>query len=194
MKKKAPANVPQMETYYPGDIFDRSWYCPRHGCYPRRNADDKCIVCAAEEAEKSRIEGLWVTLAKDLRDRARERWKEDCFRFRTNDSFVLTVEDVEKIIPADRRCPILGIRFAIAGGWEPVFKRTKPYPIWGWRLRRWGIDASPALDKIIPSKGYIPGNIAVISTLANRIKNNATDPEILRKVADWMEKQLKEAK
>jgi hypothetical protein len=143
-------------------------------------------IAAAEEAEKSRIEGLWVTLAKDLRDRARERWKEDCFRFRTNDSFVLTVKDVEKIIPADRRCPILRIPFAIAGGWEPVFKRTKQYPIWGWRLRRWGIDASPALDKIIPSKGYILGNIAVISTLANRIKNNATDPGILRKAVDWM--------
>ena len=52
---------------------------------------------------------------------------------------------------------------------------------------RWGGDASPALDKFEPRKGYVPGNIAVISSLANRIKSDTTDPEVLRKVANWME-------
>ncbi|MGB6633239.1 MAG: hypothetical protein WBE52_18510 [Terriglobales bacterium] len=76
---------------------------------------------------------------------------------------------------------------------QPVLRRTKPYPTWDWRLHRWGNDASPALDKFGPRKGYVRGNIAVISSLANRIKSDITDPEALRKVADWMD-QVKNKK
>ena len=185
MAKQKPV-VPEL-TYWPGDIRDQSWYCPHHGCYQRRRVDDKCVVCYREEQEVARIESLWASLAKDLWKRAKERWKLDHFKFKTNDPFILTVEDVERAIPPDRKCPVLGIPFVIAGGMEPVFRRTKPRPIWSWRTVRWGNDASPALDKFEPQKGYVPGNIAVISSLANRIKSNTTDPEVLRKVADWME-------
>lgn len=180
------------ETYYPGDLFDKSWYCTRHGCYPRRKIDDKCVVCGWEEQEAARIESLWSNLAKDLWERAKKRWKKDHFEFKFSEEWTLKVEDVAKVIPADRTCPILGIPLLIAGGLEPVFQRTKPDPIWSWRLRRWGWDNSPALDKIIPHKGYVVGNIAVISALANRIKNSTTDPEFLRKIANWLEERLKE--
>lgn len=180
---------PQAETYYPGDITDPSWFCLYHGCYPRRKQDDKCVVCCFEEQEQKRVEGLWAALAKDLWTRARRRWKAQHFEFKTNEPFMLTVEEVEKLIPADRKCPILGINLIIPGGYEPVLERTTPYPTWGWRLVRWGGDASPALDKIDPRRTYSPDNVAVISSLANRIKNNATRPEMLRRVADWMEKQ-----
>ena len=37
---------------------------------------------------------------------------------------------------------------------------------------------SPSLDKIIPEKGYIPGNVQVISWRANMLKNNATIDEL----------------
>lgn len=50
-------------------------------------------------------------------------------------------------------------------------------------------DASPSLDCIIPEKGYVTGNHAVISHRANTIKTNATVEE-LRKVADWLERML----
>jgi hypothetical protein len=180
------------EAYWPGDIRDQSWYCPRHGCCQRRRVDDKCVACYGEEQEVARIEDLWASLAKDLLKRARDRWRNDHFNFKTNEPFTLTVEDIEKVIPSDRKCPVLGFPFIIAGGMQPVFRRTTPYPTWSWRPLRWGVDASPALDKFEPRKGYVRGNIAVISSLANRIKSNSTDPEVLRKIADWMERFKRE--
>jgi hypothetical protein len=38
---------------------------------------------------------------------------------------------------------------------------------------------SPSIDRIYPDKGYVKGNIAVISTLANSMKANATPDELL---------------
>lgn len=45
-------------------------------------------------------------------------------------------------------------------------------------------DHIPTLDRIVPHLGYVPGNIAIISMKANRLKSNAT-PEELRRIADW---------
>lgn len=47
---------------------------------------------------------------------------------------------------------------------------------------------SMSLDRIIPELGYVPGNIAVISHLANTIKQNCTDPEVFRRIADYLER------
>ncbi len=55
-------------------------------------------------------------------------------------------------------CPILGIELQYnAGG---------------------AADNSPSLDRIIPNLGYVPGNVIIISSRANRIKNNATVEEL----------------
>lgn len=76
--------------------------------------------------------------------------------------FEIEVGDI--IIPPC--CPVLGI---------PLKRGTSPG----------GKDASPSLDCIVPSKGYVRGNIAVISNRANRIKSNAT-PDELTRVRDWL--------
>ena len=61
-------------------------------------------------------------------------------------------------------CPVLGIR---------IEQNTKRGPN----------DSSPSLDRIFPERGYVKGNIRVISQKANRIKNDATAEE-LEKVLD----------
>ena len=72
-------------------------------------------------------------------------------------AFDLTREDI--IIPAV--CPVLGI--AITGA---------------------DVDHVPSIDRIDNAKGYVRGNIVVVSYRANRLKNDAT-PEELRLIADF---------
>lgn len=113
--------------------------------------------------------------------------------------FTITVEDVEKVFPSDGKCPVLDVPFTVNSGPELVFEWATPYgqaaalPLMTMRARRGPCDTSPTLDKIRPMKGYVPGNIAVISSRANRIKNNETDPAVFRKVADWLESELKKS-
>ena len=46
-------------------------------------------------------------------------------------------------------------------------------------------DNSPSFDRVDPSKGYVKGNVAIISMRANRIKNNGTAEEH-EKIAAFM--------
>lgn len=39
-------------------------------------------------------------------------------------------------------------------------------------------DNSPSLDRIDPTKGYVPGNVQVVSFLANRAKSNLSDAQL----------------
>lgn len=77
--------------------------------------------------------------------------------------FNLTMDDI--VIPMF--CPVLGIKLEISDGYQR--------------------DASPSLDKIVPERGYVKGNIVITSWRANRLKGDATVDE-LRKVADFYSK------
>lgn len=76
-------------------------------------------------------------------------------------SFRIALKNI--LIPS--RCPILGI---------PIFMGTKTI-----------CDNSPSLDRINNNRGYIPGNVQVISAKANVMKSNAT-PKQLRSFALWV--------
>jgi hypothetical protein len=68
--------------------------------------------------------------------------------------FSLTREDI--VIP--QRCPLLGIELNLVRG----------------RVS----DSTPSLDRIDNAKGYVPGNVWVISYKANTIKSRATIEEL----------------
>lgn len=55
-----------------------------------------------------------------------------------------------------------------------------------WFSQKYAQDDSPSLDRVIPERGYIKGNVIIISNKANRIKQNATSEEIL-KVGSWLD-------
>ncbi len=82
--------------------------------------------------------------------------------------FNITAEDIRYCFPADGCCPITKQPFERGNG------KVGP--------------RSMSLDRIIPELGYVPGNIAVISHLANTIKQNCTDPEVFRRIADYLER------
>lgn len=48
----------------------------------------------------------------------------------------------------------------------------------------------PSLDKIIPSLGYVPGNVRTISARANRLKNDANLDEMI-KIAEYVVRNVK---
>lgn len=76
--------------------------------------------------------------------------------------FTITVDDV--VIPS--HCPILGI---------PLFRATG---------RSGQTENSPTLDRVLPEKGYVRGNVIVISNRANRLKSDASIEE-LRDIASF---------
>ena len=47
-------------------------------------------------------------------------------------------------------------------------------------------DHKATIDRIVPSLGYTHGNIKWVSWLANRVKNDCTDPEVFIKVAEYV--------
>ncbi len=71
--------------------------------------------------------------------------------------------DLTRDVPIPTHCPVLGIP-----------------------LRRGGIGdgSSPSVDRIDNQKGYVPGNVRVVSLKAKRVKNDATVGE-LRALANF---------
>lgn len=63
-------------------------------------------------------------------------------------------------------CPYLGTKFH----WEASVDRG----------HKQGHPHSPSIDRIDSSRGYVKGNVAIVSHRANSIKNNATEQELLR--------------
>jgi hypothetical protein len=80
--------------------------------------------------------------------------------------FEIEVSDIA--IP--KLCPILGIELSFGIG----------------RVH----DASPSLDRIVPEKGYVKGNCFIISSKANRMKQENT-LETLEKIISYIKERMK---
>jgi len=79
--------------------------------------------------------------------------------------FSITADDLE--LP--EFCPVLGMKLVARKG---IDARTSP--------------CAPSVDRFDNSKGYIPGNVRVISARANVLKNDATLEEV-RAILRYME-------
>lgn len=98
---------------------------------------------------------------------AKHRAKQD------NVPFEITLEH----IPIPEVCPALGIPIII----HPSVKNGKGGPK----------PDSPSVDRIVSNRGYVPGNVRVISARANKIKSDATIDE-LEKIVAYIHKELKQ--
>lgn len=77
--------------------------------------------------------------------------------------FDITAEDI--VIPT--HCPVLGVELKVHKG------------------RSGGNPESPALDRIDNTKGYVKGNVMVVSHRANMMKVDASSEELI-KFAEWV--------
>jgi hypothetical protein len=76
--------------------------------------------------------------------------------------FALELSDLE---PLPTHCPVFGFALTLGDGHQ------NPYAY--------------SLDRIDNKRGYVPGNVVVMSYLANRLKNDGTAAQHAR-LAEWM--------
>ena len=72
-----------------------------------------------------------------------------------NIEFTITLDDIP---PMGTHCPLLGHPFS-----ERIFGVRSPY--------------TPSLDRIDPTRGYVPGNVWIVGYRANLVKNDGTAEE-----------------
>jgi len=118
--------------------------------------NDWCKVCRKPRAKASYEKWFSDNREKRMLSSARAR-----ARSRGLD-FDLELDDI--VIP--EYCPVLGIKLSTETGNKNQYD-------------------SPSLDRIDSSKGYVKGNVAVISWRANWIKQNATLEEVTA-LQNWM--------
>jgi len=124
---------------------------------PRITASTCCIECSKAQSRRS-------TRRRRL-DVAKNLFMSRRFHCRhVGKDFKVTLDHIREILPEDMLCPILLVKM------DPDVPSLRP-----------------SMDKIDPTKGYINGNICIMSMKANLIKSNITDPEVFRRLADLLE-------
>ena len=147
--------------------FMRRWttgerYCLNCGytkMAPKQRLCDNCRELSKVKARKRQTKWGQDHPERSILTGAKVRAREE------NVPFDLIITDI--VIPT--HCPVLGI---------PLYKGVG---VGG------HIFNSPSLDKIIPERGYVRGNIAIISHRANALKSDETNPTVFRQIADWLE-------
>jgi hypothetical protein len=100
--------------------------------------------------------GDYDTLIKRMMHRNVIRIKNKCKEREI--PFDIDVDYLMSIYPKDYKCPVLGFKFEVG---------TK------------NIQYTHSIDRIVPSKGYVKGNLVIISKLANQIKSSATLDQLM---------------
>jgi hypothetical protein len=85
--------------------------------------------------------------------------------------FDINTKYLKSIFPKDNVCPVLNIPFQL--GYMNEDKKNKDY--------------APSLDRIIPEKGYVKGNLVFVCNIVNRVKSDSSI-EILEKTLNFYKK------
>lgn len=127
-----------------------------------RSGEVKSCGCYLKEStgDRFRTHGKTDTREFDLWAAAKERANKSGIPFNIELSDIL-IPDI---------CPVLGIRI------DKNLGRGRRQP------------DSPSLDKFVPERGYVKGNIQVVSWRANWLKNNGTVEEWI-KIAKWCQQE-----
>lgn len=164
--------------------------CPKNHVSYRRTINGACAQCQSEitmqylathaPLDRTNRDQKWNASIKGKS--AKQKWKEKDpkwawvvsavggARHRAKNKgipFELDNEYIYKMLP--EVCPALGTPIKFDN------KRSNRHD-------------SPSIDRIIPEKGYVRGNVAIISCRANAIKSDANVIEI-EQVLNWMKKQ-----
>lgn len=167
MKSRREAGEARREAEVSGRKTYEGKPCAKHPENSTRWVVNGCCVACTRDGIKPYRERNADKLVEKRKDWDRANPEKSMLqraRRRAKDlslEFDLTPDDIA--IP--ERCPILGIELIRC-------LDTK--------------DNAPSLDRIDNDKGYVRGNVVVISFRANRIKGNATIEE-LRKVVEFYE-------
>jgi hypothetical protein len=115
-----------------------------------------------KQQSRARYINYKESITKKFKARKESNWEHQmyinskCRAKRHGIEFTITEADI--VIP--KHCPYLGIELTRVHG-NPFLKSL------------------PSIDRIDNQKGYIPGNIQVISKLANAMKNTASKEELI---------------
>jgi len=111
-----------------------------------------------EQLKKRYEQQPWLFLYYNAKQRAKSK----------NLPFNVTAEYIKSIWPKDSICPITKLKLSNTRG-----------------SGKWASN-SASLDRIDPTKGYIVGNVAVISMLANITKSYCNDPTIFENIVIYL--------
>jgi len=146
--------------------FNNGRPCLRGHIADRTTSDGRCMTCHRIDMRTRYV----ADPAKDNQRRADRRFRNFAGYLvsnarirarRLNLPCTITVDDI--VIPPI--CPVLGIPMAQDGV------------------------GTPSLDRLVADRGYVPGNVIVVSLRANRLRNNASVEE-LRAIVSFYEGKL----
>lgn len=130
-------------------------WCDSCKVVKRRESVRKYYYRNQEECKRKSLERNLIKYREDDQLRLYKNSKSRATR--EGIEFNLSKDDI--VIP--ERCPVLGVSF------------------------EYGTYHTMSLDRIVSTKGYVKGNIQVMSHKANAMKNSAT-PEELVKFSEWV--------
>lgn len=130
--------------------------CKRHGVQAFAVLDNSCPRCVTDASAKRRKDSYAY-------NRSREKFNEIKLRSRERGiEFSLSLEWLREAIDNANTCPYLGVKLNITQ------EECTSNP-----------NQNKSIDRIDSTKGYIPGNVVICSSRANRIKNDATIDELV---------------